>query len=664
MKKTFLLKMMLLLCALVAGSGTMWGDTVTFNYTDYKGEGTSSTGSEYAMVKTDVSITNTKFYGNNGYAQFYANGVTTVTPADGVTITQIVLTASGTSYNGYQSSGNITTSTGSVSGSATSTTVTWTGSATSAFTLSNGKQIRWTSIVVTYTKSGGSSSTVATPSLSLSTATYTTPQNVTITCETEGATIHYTTNGVDPTETDEKYSSPVSITTSGTVLKAKAFKSGMTASNVASATYTIKPNTPTISAMGATVTIAGDDGCTFYYTTNGSAPTNSSTEYTAPFEPGSDCTIKAIAYDTYGNASSATSFAYKYMPLVPKAIGSGYFVKVTDVTDLENGDAIIIVNETAKKAMAAQKTNNRDETGVTISDDAIYLPAASEAQKLVLVKKTEKISSVDTEVFYFYTGSGYLYAASSSSNYLKTEATPDDNGNARATITISSGDATITFKGTYSHNLLRYNSASFVFSCYTSGQDAVQIYKEVAHTTPVTVTAAGYATFVSDYDLDYTSVTGLKAYKATISGENITFTKVTTVPAGEGVLIKADAGNYNIPVTTGVAAWAADDNAFVRGTGAAVASQDGSVYNYVLSKHNDEVGFYPASGKTVGSDKAYISTTIDAARLTIAFDDETTGISSALMNSEKVNGVYNLNGQRVNKAQKGLYIINGKKVIK
>ena len=221
--------------------------------------------------------------------------------------------------------------------------------------------------------------------------------------------------------------------------------------------------------------------------------------------------------------------------------------------------------------------------------------------------------------------------------------------------------------------VFHYNESGFFRFYKDGGQKKVYLYKRSQDAAPayslgltesITVTAAGYATFVSDYDLDYTSVSGLKAYKATVSGENITFTKVTTVPAGEGVLIKADAGNYSIPVTTGVAAWAADDNAFVRGTGAAVASQDGSVYNYVLSKHNDEVGFYPASGKTVGSDKAYISTTIDAARLTIAFDDETTGISSALMNSEKVNGVYNLNGQRVNKAQKGLYIINGKKVIK
>ena len=129
----------------------MWADTVTFSYGDYKGQGTSSSGSEYTMVKSNVSIKDTKFYGNTSYAQFYAGGTTTITPGTGVTITQIELTASSTSYNGYQSSGTVTASNGSISGSTSSTTVTWTGSATSSFTISHSKQIRWTSIVVTYT---------------------------------------------------------------------------------------------------------------------------------------------------------------------------------------------------------------------------------------------------------------------------------------------------------------------------------------------------------------------------------------------------------------------------------------------------------------------------------------------------------------------------------
>ena len=141
-------KSLFLLFALIVGTSTSWADTVTFDYADYKGEGTSSSGSQYTMVKDAVSIGDTKFYGNNSQAHFYANGVTTITPAANVKITQIVLTATGSGYNGYQSNGTVTPSIGSMSHS--DATVTWTGAATSAFTISHNKQIRWTSIVVTY----------------------------------------------------------------------------------------------------------------------------------------------------------------------------------------------------------------------------------------------------------------------------------------------------------------------------------------------------------------------------------------------------------------------------------------------------------------------------------------------------------------------------------
>ena len=141
-----------LFAMLALGVGNAWADDVTFNYADYQGKGTLSSGSSYTMEKSGMlSIGNDKFYGNTSYAHFYANGTITVTPATGVTITKIVLTASASGYNGYQSGGTITASAGTISGDGT--TVTWTGSATNAFTLKNNKQIRWTKIVVTYTGS-------------------------------------------------------------------------------------------------------------------------------------------------------------------------------------------------------------------------------------------------------------------------------------------------------------------------------------------------------------------------------------------------------------------------------------------------------------------------------------------------------------------------------
>ena len=512
---------------------------------------------------------------------------------------------------------------------------------------------------------GAASSTVATPTFSVGTGTYTSAQNVALTCETENAAIHYTltTDGTtpdDPTESDATYSAAIPVTKSGTIIKAKAFKSEMTASTVATATYTIKPNTPTITAVGATVTITADEGCDIYYTTNNDAPTKESTKYTGPLNLNADCTIKAIAYDEYDNVSGVKSLGFVYLPLEPKNINSNYYVKVTDINELENGDAVLIVCENDNVAMSTnQKSNNRGHADIVINGNAIDYPSA-DVQKLVLMKIGN--------YFYFYTGSGFLYAASSGNNYLRTESTPDDDNNAKAEITFTDGNAKILFKGTNEHNWLKHNSSSSLFSCYEStdvNQDIVQIYKEVNRT--IAVSDAGLATFACDVALDFTSVDGIEAYIAKEESGAIKLHKVNKVPAETGVLLRSVAGGAkaaDVPVAT-----TTDDvtgNLFVRGTGGAVTSSEGGKYNYVLGKHNGEVGFYKAGNMVVATDKAYLQTTIASARIAFDFDDnETTGLSEELRmkNEESAAAWYDLQGREVAQPTKGLYIVNGKKVI-
>ena len=178
----------------------------------------------------------------------------------------------------------------------------------------------------------------------------------------------------------------------------------------------------------------------------------------------------------------------------------------------------------------------------------------------------------------------------------------------------------------------------------------------------VKVADAGFATYASDFGLDYSGL-DVKAYKATISGTDIAFTKVTEVPAGEGVLLQNE-GTVEVPVKS-VSSWAADDNAFVRGTGAAVETGTGP-YNYILNKVGGVVGFYKAANQTVATNRAYLQSETAAARISLNFDDEeANGISATLMNSEEriVKSIYNLAGQRVAQPTKGLYIKNGRKVI-
>ena len=97
-----------------------------------------------------------------------------------------------------------------------------------------------------YKESGGME-TVATPAFSPVAGTYTSAQNVTIACATEGATIYYTLDGTDPTTASTAYTAAIAISETTTV-KAFAVKEGMNNSEIADATYTINiaPPTPTV----------------------------------------------------------------------------------------------------------------------------------------------------------------------------------------------------------------------------------------------------------------------------------------------------------------------------------------------------------------------------------------------------------------------------------
>ena len=142
---------------------------------------------------------------------------------------------------------------------------------------------------------------------------------VTLSCATDGATIYYTTDGSTPDETSTVYSTPIEIT-AATTIKAIAKKEGYLDSGVGTGAYTI--DTPTVATptfvpdggnitSGDTVTMScSTDGATIYYTTDGSTPTSSSTEYTAPVVLNATTTVKAIAVKTGYNDSAVKSATF------------------------------------------------------------------------------------------------------------------------------------------------------------------------------------------------------------------------------------------------------------------------------------------------------------------------------------------------------------------
>jgi len=149
---------------------------------------------------------------------------------------------------------------------------------------------------------------------------------------------------------------------------------------------------------------------------------------------------------------------------------------VTDASTLAAGDEIIITAADYDYALSTtQNSNNRGVASITKSEDksTLFVESSDIVQTITLTA-----GSTDGS-FGFYTGSGYLYAASSNKNYLRTKSSLDANGS--WAVTIDNGVAAIVAQGSNSRNILRYNpnNGSPLFSCYSSNtQKDVSIYRK------------------------------------------------------------------------------------------------------------------------------------------------------------------------------------------
>lgn len=170
--------------------------------------------------------------------------------------------------------------------------------------------------------------------------------------------------------------------------------------------------------------------------------------------PASDVTVSAVI--TY----SPQSFVQEYQ-------------LVTSADQLVAGRTYLIVNVANGKALGiTQNSNNRSASDVTIENDIIST-IDNTVCELTLGGSTGAWTFFDAG---WGNNGGYLYAASSSANHLKTQAS--NNANGQWSITIGEGGtATLAAQGSNSHNLLKYNNQNDIFSCYASGQQDVYLFR-------------------------------------------------------------------------------------------------------------------------------------------------------------------------------------------
>jgi hypothetical protein len=333
--------------------------------------------------------------------------------------------------------------------------------------------------------------TMATPTLSLAAGNYSSAQTVTISDATSGATIHYTTNGTTPTTSSTVYSGPITVSATETV-EALAAESGFTNSAVASATYTLIVATPTLSpaagnySSAQTVTISDtSSGATIHYTTNGTAPTTSSTVYSGPITVSATETVEALAVESGFTNSAVGSAAYTLTVATPTFTpGTGNYSSAQTVTigDITSGSTIHYTT---------------DGTTPTASSTVYFSP--------IIVSATETVKALAVE-------SGFTNSAVASATYALTAATPTFSPGAenyRSVQTVTIGDTTSGATIHYTTDGTTPTASSTVYSSPIT-VSVSETVKALAVESGFTNSAVGSAAYIIRLSPDITTIAGVQ----------------------------------------------------------------------------------------------------------------------------------------------------------
>lgn len=505
------------------------------------------------------------------------------------------------------------------------------------------------------------------------------PVKVTLTADA-GATIYYTTNGDDPTTTSTKYTAPFEVTKSGTTVKALAVAEG--AENAtAEATYTIKPDQPVFSdgskdfndAFDVTLSLpeSTDATSTIHYAI-GATATAESPLYKGPINisaenDGDKVILRAVVVDPYGN------------------VGQQKYCTYTKTT-------AIVFDFTRAWEGITPGSDNSDKTaanvvaGKELKVDGIVMTATNGKNNTTCLYES-KDGSHNLRVY--NTGGSITFTApegyniseiifdGESTNYFsaneKSYTNPKWMGNAHAvTFTITKKSAqlnTATIKLVATFQTLDESKDNTETISNNNG-------KTIDIKLTRTLVADKWNTFCVPFETEIagTALEGatVKAI-GTVVGNVINLVDATKIEAGVPYLVMPNTENIvnptfksvTISVTTPIVK-GNDDYKFV-GTYSPKPINEtefGTIWGVTAEGKLAKIN----ANTTMKGLRAYFVFPTNAAAAKLNFDDETTGINN-IETEATVNGkVYNLNGQYVgnslNGLKKGIYVVNGKKVIK
>ena len=337
-----------------------------------------------------------------------------------------------------------------------------------------------------------------------------------------------------------------SVTTEATVIKKEADLS-----------YDVKNFTATIGEDNAFPVLNNPNGLTVTYTSSNTDVATIDAQGNITLVAKGSTTIKAnFEENDYFKAGSAD---YQLVVKEKAIPGTDVYQPVTDAASLAAGDQIIIVNEENNFALSTtQNTANRAAADVVLESNGTIIPS-NQVQPITLEQGEDG-------KWFLSVGNGYLYAASTTANQLKTQSTADEK--AAATITIDGeGIATVLFNqwADNARTLMRYNpnSGNPIFSCYaataTTGT-ALRIYRNTNAQPPKAPAGLAYSA------TEYTATIGQQNTFPTLDNPNkltVTYTssneEVATINASGAVSLVGEG-------TTVITASSAETDAFKAGT--------------------------------------------------------------------------------------------------
>lgn len=354
------------------------------------------------------------------------------------------------------------------------------------------------------------------------------------------------------------------------------------------------------------------------------------------------------------------------------AFADDTYVKVTSSDQLVVGKKYLIVYFSGSKALGPQNGSVRTGISINIKNDKIVLDGTSTVTPVTL-------GGNSTDGFTLKLDDGNYLCSINGTDLTSKETLTKST---KWFISIDNSTYLAPIKNKYTERFVRFDPSSTSFKAYSStpGTNGVTLFVQ-SNTITVSSSAEGLGTFVTEDALDFSGFTDFFAYTATVNGNTVLFSRVNQVPVGTPILVRstADFGEetsrtVTVPVIS--SASAVGSNALVAGTGVAVEAQvtieNVSYLNYVLSKGStsNTVGFYLANGTSVvASNKAYLRIPGSLGNNVKAFigfnEDETTDVKT-LENEQLImddSAIYDLQGRKVLTPTRGVYIINGKKVV-